>query len=129
MPRRKKRAPKRKAHFLPFHWDGLEQTLGSLEKQVRFYADGLVHTLSHAEELLPNKAKLMREAKKNLNQFMRKVRKSNMTHLAKNLAHSNGQKLLALLDFPTKKDVARLNARLSKLEKRFKSRPSRPSMV
>lgn len=86
-----------------------------ITKEVKFYADGIVKTI-HQAHLLPNKNKLAREAKKNLNLFLKKVQKTDVASLAKSL---NGNKLLHLFEIPTKKDVAKLNARLSRLEKRF----------
>lgn len=83
-------------------------------------ADGLVETLSKAD-FLPNKNYLIKEAKRNLKSLITKVEKTNVGAMAKNLAKTNSTKILSLLNFPTKKDVAKLNARLSQLEKKFQT--------
>lgn len=88
--------------------------------QVRHYADGIVNTISHAD-FLPNKKKLVKEAKQNLDQFLRKLQKSEVANKAKKLALTEGSKFLAMLDFPSKKDVAKLSTRLSQLEKRLQN--------
>ena len=93
--------------------------LETVIKEVRFYADGILHTLNHAD-ILPNKNYLMKEAKKNLEGFVKKIQKSNVAHIACDLASHKGSQVLAMLNFPTKKDVAKLNARLSTLEKKLK---------
>ena len=93
--------------------------LETVIKEVRFYADGIIHTLNHAD-ILPNKNYLMKEAKKNLEGFMKKIQKSGVAHIACDLASQKSSQVLALLNFPTKKDVAKLNARLSTLEKKLK---------
>lgn len=93
--------------------------LETIVKEVRFYADGIIHTLNHAD-ILPNKNYLMKEAKKNLEGFVKKIQKSNVAHIAIDLASQKSAQVLALLNFPTKKDVAKLNARLSTLEKKLK---------
>ncbi len=95
-----------------------------ISKEVKYYADGIVHTLTHAD-LLPNKNKLLREAKRNLEGFVKKIQKSDVASKAINLATHKGNEFLNLLNFPTKKEVAKLNSRLSQLEKRLKTlRPS-----
>ncbi|MDO8527077.1 MAG: hypothetical protein Q7T03_05245 [Deltaproteobacteria bacterium] len=96
-------------HSLPKQWEKKLDHLKSkdimrlalkkrnqISKEVKFYADGIVNTLSNAH-FLPNKNRLV------------------------GVASKTGTKILSMLDFPTKKDVSRLNARLSQLEKRFKS--------
>lgn len=88
-------------------------------KEVKFYADGIVNTISHAD-ILPNKNKLVKEAKKNLEGFVKKIRKSDVAHIALDLASKKSAQVLSLLNFPTKKDVSRLSVRLSQLEKRLK---------
>lgn len=93
--------------------------LETIVKEVRFYADGIIHTLNHAD-ILPNKNYLMKEAKKNLEGFVKKIQKSNVAHIAIDLASQKSAQVLSLLNFPTKKDVAKLNARLSTLEKKLK---------
>lgn len=90
-----------------------------ITKEVRYYADGIVKTLNGAD-ILPNKNRLVKEAKQSLKSFLAKVQKSNVAHQAKSLAAMNGSKILSLLNFPSKKEVSRLNARLGQLEKRLK---------
>lgn len=91
-----------------------------ITKEVRYYADGIVKTLNKAD-ILPNKNRLVKEAKQSLKCFLDKVQKSNVAHQAKNLAQLNSSKLLSILDFPSRKDVARLSGRLSQLEKKLKT--------
>ena len=88
-------------------------------KEVKYYADGIVETISQSD-ILPDKKRLVKEAKKNLEGFMKKIQKSNVAHMAIDLASQKSSQLLSLFDFPTKKEVSRLNARLSQLEKKLK---------
>lgn len=101
-----------------------------ITREVRYYADGIVKTLNRAD-ILPNKNRLVKEARQSLKSFLNKVQKSNVAHQAKHLAKANGSKLLSLLDFPSKREVAKLNARLNQLEKRFKvlgrTEPTQPA--
>lgn len=78
-----------------------------IAKEVKHYADGMIHVLNHAD-ILPDKEGLLKEVKQNLKGFIRKIQKSNVAHMA-----------MDLLDFPTKKDVVKLSTRLSQLEKRL----------
>lgn len=91
-----------------------------IAKEVKYYADGIVHTLNQAH-ILPERNKLVKEAKRNLQGFVKKIQKSNVAHIAIDLASSKGNEFLTMLNFPTKKDVGRLNARLGQLEKRLKN--------
>lgn len=61
----------------------------------------------------------VKEARKNLNHILTKMQKSPVGHIAKDLAKTNGTKVLSWLDFPTKKDVTKLHHRLSQLEQRM----------
>lgn len=88
----------------------VHHALQLLEKEAKYYSS-----------ILPTKKFLIREAKKNLNGLMRKIQKSNVAHLAKDLATHKGSEVLSLLNFPSKKDVSRLNARLSQLEKKIRA--------
>ena len=95
-------------------------------KEVRYYADGIVQTINHAD-FLPNKNRLVKEAKKNLHGFLKKIQKSNVANKAIDLAQDKGNQVLSLLNFPTKKEVTRLSRRLSQLEKRLNTlKGSRP---
>lgn len=96
------------------------QKRNQISKEVRYYADGIVHTLTHAD-FLPNKNKLIREARHNLERFVKKIQKSDVASRAIDMAADKGGEFLSLLNFPTKKDVARLNSRLNHLEKRLKT--------
>lgn len=91
-----------------------------IAKEVKCYADGIVHTLSGAH-ILPNRNKLVKEAKQNLQGFVKKIQKTNVAHEAIKLASNKGSEFLSLLNFPTKKDVSKLNLRLNQLEKKLKS--------
>lgn len=93
-------------HVLPHPW---EKKLAQLTKQI-----------GHLD-FAPGKNRLVQEARKNLKIILNKVEKSDMAHTVKNLAKANGHKILGLLNFPTKKEVSRLSARLGQLEKRFQS--------
>lgn len=88
-------------------------------KEVKYYADGIVETINQSD-ILPDKKQLVKEAKKNLECFMKKIQKSNVAHMAIDLASQKSSQLLSLFDFPTKKEVSRLSARLSQLEKKLK---------
>ena len=90
-----------------------------LSKEVKHYADGIVHTLTRAD-FLPNKNKLIREARHNMERFVKKIQKSHVASKALDMAADKGNEFLSLLNFPTKKDVLRLNARLNQIEKRLK---------
>lgn len=119
-------------HTLPKPWEKKLNELDTKEifglalkkrkqitKEVKYYTDGIVHTLSNAD-FLSNKNHLVKEAKHNLENFLHKIQKSGVVTHAKDLAASKGTKVLERLNFPTKKDVVKLNSRLSQLEKRLK---------
>lgn len=74
---------------------------------------------------LKKRSQITKEAKRNLQGFVKKIQKSNVAHVAKNLAKTKGNEFLSMLNFPTKKDVSKLNARLSQIEKRLKNLGSR----
>lgn len=97
----------------------LEKEAGKFCVRLTKQADGLVETLSKAD-FLPNKNYLIKEAKRNLKSLLTKVEKTNVGAIAKNMAKTNSTKILSMLNFPTKKEVAKLNARLSQLEKKFR---------
>ncbi len=100
----------------PF-WNHAVETL---VKEVRYYADGIIQTINQAD-FLPNKNRLVKEARRNLHGFLKKIQKSPVAHAAIDLAQSKGTQFLSLLNFPTKRDVAKLNARLNKLEQKFRT--------
>lgn len=127
-----KKKAKRGTDGFQLNWNGLNHAFSTLEKQasvaykrlhlskeVKHYADGIVHTLTRAD-FLPNRNKLIREARHNMEKFIKKIQKSDVASKALDLASNKGNKVLSLLNFPTKKDVSRLNARLNQLEKRLK---------
>lgn len=87
----------------------VRHALQLLEKEAKYYSS-----------ILPTKKFLIREAKKNLNGLMRKIQKSDVAHLARDLATHQGAQMLSLLNFPSKRDVTRLNARVNKLEQKLK---------
>lgn len=91
-----------------------------ITKEVKHYADGIVDTISRAD-FLYNKNYLVKEAKKNLNTFLKKLQASDVAGKAKHLAVNKSAKVLSMLNFPTKKEVAKLNARLGQLEKQLKT--------
>lgn len=88
----------------------VHHALQLLEKEAKYYSS-----------ILPTKRFLIREAKKNLNGLVRKIQRSNVAHLARDLAAHKGTEVLSLLNFPSKRDVTRLNARVSKLEQKLNS--------
>src|SRR3989338_8621522 len=77
-----------------------------ITKEVKYFADGIVNTISRAD-ILPDRNRLVKEAKK--------------------LAMNKGSELVSMLNFPTRKDVARLNVRLGDLEKSLRGLGKRPS--
>lgn len=120
-------------HALPRKWEKRLDQLGAKEimqmalktrkqitKDVRYYAEGLIDTLSRAP-FLPERNRLVREARRNLENVLKKIQKTQIAVKAKHMASSQGSVLLSYLNFPTKRDVARLNTRLSEIEKRLKS--------
>lgn len=120
-------------HFLPKklekklnQWNAEEvfrlaiQKRNQIAKEVKHYADSIVSTLNEAH-ILPNRNQLAKEAKRNLQGFVKKIQKSNVAHIAIDLASAKGSEFLAMLNFPTKKDVGKLNTRLSQLEKKLKN--------
>lgn len=109
MPRAKKRGKGNQA-VLGLNLPAVHHALQILEKEARYYS-----------AMLPTKKLLVREAKRSLNGLLNKIQKSNVAHLAKDLATHKGAEVLSLLNFPTKRDVNRLSSRLSQLEKRMKN--------
>lgn len=120
-------------HSLPKNWDKKIGQLTSrdivtmarkkrnqIAKEVKYYADGIVDTISRAD-FLSDKNRLVKEARKNLDSFLKKIQKSGVAHKAKDMAADKGAQVLSLLNFPTRKEVARLNGRLGQLEKQLKS--------
>lgn len=91
-----------------------------ITKEVKHYTDGIVDTISRAD-FLSNKNHLVKEARKNFNTFLKKLQKSDVAHKAKDIAANKGEKVLSLLNFPTKKEVAKLNARLGQIEKQLRN--------
>ena len=91
-------------------------------KEVKYYTDGIVETLANAD-FLSNKNRLVKEAKQNVSNILHKLQKSDVALKAKDLAATKGTRLLSLLNFPTKRDVAKLSSRLSQLEKKLKTLP------
>lgn len=81
-------------HALPHPW---EKQLNRLEKQADWITKTMCHTQFSPKKLVANKNRLLK------------------------MALANGNKILGMLNFPTKGDVRRLSARLGQLEKRFRS--------
>jgi len=90
-----------------------------ITKEVKYFADGIVDTINRAD-ILPNKNRLVKQAKRNLANCLHMIQKSDVAKRARDLAMNKGSELVSMLNFPSKKQVAKLNARLSQLEKRLK---------
>lgn len=97
-------------------WRLINQTFSRLEKKAGKYYTQVLHLLPVA---LKGKTVLAKGVKKNLEKFVKTLQKSDVAHIAKSFAKSNGKKVLNLLNFPSKKDVSKLNTRVTQLEKRF----------
>lgn len=82
--------------------------------------DGIIHTIA-AADFLSNKNHLVKEAKQNLEKCLHKIEKSDVALKAKHLAKAKGNELRSWFNVPSKRDITKLNSRLSQLEKRFKS--------
>ena len=85
---------------------------------MRRLAKDIVHTLKEAH-FLSKKERLVRDAQKNLEVILKKVRKNPMVVQAKDLAVNQSGHLLEALNVPSRKDVSLLNKRLSQIEKRL----------
>src|SRR3989338_4710693 len=90
----------------------------NVEHEVRRIAKDIVHTLKEAH-FLSKKERLVRDAQKNLEVILKKVRKNPMVVQAKDLAVNQSGHLLEALNVPSRKDVSLLNNRLSQIEKRL----------
>ena len=113
-------------------WGSLDQTLDALEKRA-FWAYGrFKHALPRPWEkkldhltnqqfrklALKTKKKVLKEVKNYTDGLAHTIY---ATHIGKAIAKSKSKKLLSLLDFPTKQDVARLHHRLGALEKKLRT--------
>ena len=90
----------------------------NVEHEVKRLADDIVHTLKGAH-FLSKQEKLVKEARHNLEIILKKVRRNPMVIQAKDLAKNQGGQLLNILNVPTRKDISKLNSRLTQIEHRL----------